>query len=62
MSKQSQGSATIVGAISGGVFVVAIVALMMVGDYTFSPAFFLALAVAVGVAVSLLLAFHKPTT
>jgi NADH-quinone oxidoreductase subunit E len=60
MSKQSQGSLTIVGAIGGGVFLVAIVGLMVVGGYTFSPALFLAFGVALVVSVFLFWAFHRP--
>lgn len=61
MSKQTQGSMGVVGAIAGGIFLVAIVALMVVGDYTFSPALFLAAGVAVVVALFLLIAFHRST-
>jgi NADH-quinone oxidoreductase subunit E len=60
MSKQSQGSLTIVGAIAGGVFLVAMVALMVVGEYTFSPALFLAFGVALVVSIFLFWAFHRP--
>ncbi len=61
MSKQTQGSMGVVGAIAGGVFLVAIVGLMIVGDYTFSPALFLAAGVAAVVALVLVFAFHKPS-
>ena len=59
MTKQTQGSMMLVGAIAGGAFVVAFVALMLVGGYTFSPALFLAGAVAGAVAVFLFVAFHR---
>ncbi len=59
MTKQTQGSMALVGALSGGIFLVAFVALMIVGGYTFSPALFLAAAVAGAVAVFLLIAFHR---
>ncbi|RVT84574.1 endonuclease [Rhodobacteraceae bacterium CCMM004] len=59
MSKQSQGSMTIVGVIAAGVFVVAFVALMVVGDYRFSPALFLALIAAAVAAVALFVGFHR---
>jgi NADH-quinone oxidoreductase subunit E len=49
----------LIGAIAGGIFLVAFVALMIVGGYTFSPALFLAVAVAGAVAVFLLFAFHR---
>jgi predicted flap endonuclease-1-like 5' DNA nuclease len=59
MTKQTQGSMALVGAMSGGIFLVAFVALMIVGGYTFSPALFLAAAVAGAVAVFLFIAFHR---
>jgi NADH-quinone oxidoreductase subunit E len=49
----------LIGAIAGGIFLVAFVALMVVGQYTFSPALFLAGTVAAAVAVFLLFAFHR---
>jgi NADH-quinone oxidoreductase subunit E len=49
----------LIGAIAGGIFLVAFVALMIVGQYTFSPALFLAGTVAAAVAVFLLFAFHR---
>ncbi|MEO1239336.1 MAG: NADH:ubiquinone oxidoreductase [Pseudomonadota bacterium] len=60
MSKQTQGSMLLVGAISGGIGVVAFLALMVLGNFTFSPALFLALLVAFAVAIFLLVAFHNP--
>ena len=59
MTKQTQGSMSLVGAISGGIFLVAFVALMIVGGYTVSPALFLAAVVAAAVAVFLFVAFHR---
>ena len=59
MTKQTQGSMALIGAIAGGVFLIAFVALMIVGQYTFSPALFLAAAIAGAVAVFLLFAFHR---
>lgn len=59
MTKQTQGSMALIGMISGGIFAVAFVALMIVGGYTFSPALFLAAVVAGAVAVFLLFAFHR---
>jgi NADH-quinone oxidoreductase subunit E len=59
MTKQTQGSMTLIGAIAGGIFLVAFVALMIVGQYAFSPALFLAAAIAGAVAVFLLFAFHR---
>jgi predicted flap endonuclease-1-like 5' DNA nuclease len=50
---------TLVGALAGTVFIVAFVALMVVGGYDFNSALFLAVAVAAAVAVFLLLAFHR---
>lgn len=60
MSKQTQGSMLLVGAISGGIGVVAFLALMAIGKFSFSPALFLALLVAFAVAMFLLVAFHNP--
>jgi NADH-quinone oxidoreductase subunit E len=59
MSKQTQGSLAIVGAIAGGVFIVAFVALMLLGQWAFSPAAFVALIVAAAVAAVLYLGFHS---
>lgn len=59
MSKQTQGSMALVGAIAGGILVVAFVALMVVGGWDFSPAAFVALVVAAGAAVVLFLGFHR---
>lgn len=59
MTKQTQGSMALIGAIAGGIFLVAFVALMVVGGYAFSPALFLALAVAGAAAVFMLIAFHR---
>ena len=59
MTKQTQGSMTLVGALAGGIFIVAFLMLMVVGGYAFSPAVFLALVVAGAVAVFLLFAFHR---
>jgi predicted flap endonuclease-1-like 5' DNA nuclease len=59
MTKQTQGSMALIGMIAGGIFAVAFVALMIVGEYTFSPALFLAAVIAGAVAVFLLFAFHR---
>jgi len=59
MTKQTQGSMALIGMIAGGIFAIAFVALMIVGEYTFSPALFLAAAIAGAVAVFLLFAFHR---
>jgi NADH-quinone oxidoreductase subunit E len=59
MSKQTQGSLAIVGAIAGGIFIVAFVALMLLGQWAFSPAAFVALIVAAVVAAVLYLGFHS---
>ncbi len=61
MSNQTQSSLLLVGAISGGIGFVAFLMLMVVGEYTFSPAAFLAIIIAGAVAVFLLLAFHGKT-
>jgi predicted flap endonuclease-1-like 5' DNA nuclease len=58
MSKQTQGSMAIVGAIAGGIFIVAFVALMALGQWAFSPAAFVALLVSGAAAVVLFLGFH----
>lgn len=57
MSRHTQGSLAIVGAIAAGIFLVAFVALMVVGGYTFSPAAFLALLVALLATIVLYLGF-----
>jgi NADH-quinone oxidoreductase subunit E len=49
----------LIGAIAGGIFLVAFVALMIVGQYTFSPALFLAGLIAAAVATFLFFAFHR---
>ena len=59
MTKQTQGSLTLVGALAGAIAFVAFVMLMVVGGYAFSPAAFLALVLAAVVAVFLLYAFHR---
>jgi NADH-quinone oxidoreductase subunit E len=59
MTKQTQGSLTLVGALAGAVFIVAFLVLMVVGGYDFNSALFLAVAVAGVVAVFLLYAFHR---
>jgi predicted flap endonuclease-1-like 5' DNA nuclease len=59
MTKQTQGSLTLVGALAGTVFIVAFLMLMVVGGYDFNSALFLAVAVAGVVAVFLLYAFHR---
>lgn len=59
MSKQTQGSMAIVGAIAGGIFLVAFVALLLIGNWTFSPALFIAALVAGGAGLVLFLGFHR---
>lgn len=66
MYRQDQSSMTIVAMIAGGIFLVAFVALMVIGGFAFSPALFLAAAVAGVALVVLFLGFHEkphaPTT
>ncbi|MDD9978410.1 MAG: hypothetical protein OXQ30_11860 [Boseongicola sp.] len=57
MSRHTQGSLTIVAAIAAGIFLVALVALMVLGDYSFSPAAFLSLLIALLAAIVLYLGF-----
>lgn len=57
MNRHTQGSLAIVGAIAAGIFVVAFIALMVLGEYRFSPAVFLALLVALLAAIILYLGF-----
>lgn len=60
--KQTGNSMLLVGALSGTVGLVAFLLLMVLGGWTFSPAFFVALFIAIVVAVFLLIAFHtKPS-
>lgn len=60
MSRQTQNSMLLVGAISGGIGLTAFVALMLVGEYVFSAALFLAALIAAVVAIFLFRAFHTP--
>ncbi len=58
-SKQNQGTMIMVGALAGAVGLVAFVALMALGGWAFSPAFFVALLLAIVVAIVLLMGFHS---
>ncbi|MEO1154736.1 MAG: NADH:ubiquinone oxidoreductase [Pseudomonadota bacterium] len=60
MSRQTQNSMLLVGSIAGGVGFTAFVALMVIGEFVFSAALFLAILVAAGVAIFLFRAFHTP--
>ncbi|MDJ1017118.1 MAG: NADH:ubiquinone oxidoreductase [Paracoccaceae bacterium] len=60
MSRHTQGSLAIVGAIASGIFLVALVALMVMGDFAFSPALFLALVVALVATIVLYRGFQTP--
>jgi NADH-quinone oxidoreductase subunit E len=51
----------LVGAIAGGILIVAFVALMVVGGWDFSPAAFVALLVAGGAALVLFVGVHRPS-
>ena len=57
--RQTQNSLSIVGAMAAGIFVVAFIALMVIGDYAFSPALFLGAAVAGAAGTVLLVGFHR---
>jgi NADH-quinone oxidoreductase subunit E len=57
MSRYTQGSQTIVGAITAAIFLVALVALMVLGDYGFLPALFLSLLIALLSGIVLYLGF-----
>ncbi len=59
MSKQTQGSLALVGTIAGGIFLVAFVVLLVIGQQDFNTALFLALAVALAAAIFMFIAFHK---
>jgi len=59
MSKQTQGTMLMVGALAGTVGLVAFVALLVLGEYAFSPALFLAIIVAGAAAVFLMVGFHR---
>ncbi|MBV0911433.1 hypothetical protein [Anianabacter salinae] len=60
-SKETQGSLLLVAVLAGTVGIVAFVALMVLGGFGFNPAFFLAIFVALVVAVILYRGFHhKP--
>ena len=62
MSRHTQGSLAIVGAIAAGIFLVALVALMVIGGFTFSPALFLALLVSLLATIVLYLGFGAGAT
>lgn len=57
--RQTQNSLSIVGAMAAGIFVVAFIALMVIGGYDFSPALFLGAAVAGAAGTVLLVGFHQ---
>lgn len=57
--RQTQDSLGIVGAMAGGIFLTGFVALMVIGGYAFSPALFLAAAVAAVAGIWLLVGFHQ---
>ena len=57
MSRHTQGSLAIIGAIAAGIFLVALVALMVLGDFAISPAVFIALLIAGLAAFALYLGF-----
>lgn len=59
MTRHTQGSLAIVGMIAGGVFLVAFVALQVLGGYDVSPAGFLAILVAAVAAIVLYAGFTK---
>lgn len=58
VSRQTQDSMALTGILAATVGLVAFVALMLAGDWRFAPAFFIALFIAVAVAVVLFVAFH----
>ncbi len=60
MSRHTQGSLAIVGMIAGGIFLVAFVALMVVGGFDVSPAAFLAILPAAAAAIFLYRGFAAP--
>lgn len=57
MTRHTQGSLTIVGAIAAGIFLVAFVALMVLGGYGFSAALFLSIVIAAVAAIVLYIGF-----
>lgn len=59
MARQTQNSMALVGIISGGIAFMAFLILLVIGNFTFSPALFLALLVGAAVAIFLLRAFHE---
>ena len=59
MSNQTQGTMVMVGALAATVGAVAFVALLLLGDFAFSPAAFMAILVAGVAAVILFLGFHR---
>jgi len=61
MSKQTQDTMLMVGALAGTVGFVAFVALMILGNYAVSPAVFLAALVAIVAGLVLMIGFHRKT-
>ncbi len=59
MTKQTPSSLLLIAAIAGGIGFVAFVALMVVGEFTFSPAAFLAILAALAAAIFLFQGFHR---
>jgi len=59
MSKQTQSSMLLVGVISGGVGFLAFLVLLVIGNFGFNQSLFLALFLALVVAVFLFVAFHR---
>ena len=60
MSRHTQNSLAIVGAIAAGIFLVAFVALMVMGGFNFSPAAFLAILIAAVAAVDIEIVVDRP--
>ena len=59
MQRQTQGSLMIVGAIGSGIFLVSFVGLMVLSEFAFSPALFLAATVALVATIILFRGFHE---
>ncbi|MDJ1007168.1 MAG: NADH:ubiquinone oxidoreductase [Paracoccaceae bacterium] len=60
MSKQTQSSMLLVGVLSGGIGFMAFLVLLVIGGFDFNQSLFLALLLALVVALFLFFAFHRP--
>lgn len=60
MSKQTQSSMLLVGVLAGGIGFMAFLMMLVVGEFDFNSSLFIAVLLALGVALFLFFAFHRP--